>query len=115
MRNHVKHYSTNNPNAAKNRADLRKERQAGQDSIDDKTKNFLLKKYKNQCAYCGVSLAGGFHVDHIQPVAKNGTNSINNLAVCCAKCNLAKHAKTAEEFYTWMELRKIKYRLPKLM
>ena len=115
MRNHVKNYSKENPNAAKDRAELRKEREGGARPVDDATKNYLLRKYQNQCAYCGVTLSSKFHVDHIHPIAKNGDNSIKNLAVCCAKCNLAKHAKTAEEFYAWMDLRKIKYRLPKLI
>lgn len=115
MRNHVKNYSKENPNAAKDRSELRKEREGGARPVDDATKNYLLKKYQNQCAYCGVDLNGKFHVDHIRPIAKNGDNSIKNLAVCCVKCNLAKHAKTAEEFYAWMEHRKIKYRLPKLI
>lgn len=115
MRNHVKNYSEENPNAAKARSELRKEREGDVKAIDDTIKNFLLKKYKNQCAYCGVALHDKFHVDHIQPIAKKGDSSLKNLAVCCVKCNLAKHAKTVEEFYAWMEHRKIKYRLPKLI
>jgi 5-methylcytosine-specific restriction endonuclease McrA len=115
MRNHVKSYSQENPNAAKARSELRKEREDGAKAIDDKVKSYLLKKFQNQCAYCGIDLIKKFHVDHIIPIAKNGSNAIENLAVCCIKCNLAKHAKTPEEFYAWMERKKIKFRLPKLI
>ena len=115
MRNHVKSYAEKNPNTIKAQAELRRVRVGDVRPIDDAAKNFLLKKYQNKCAYCDLSLNDKFHGDHIQPVAKNGDSSLKNLAVCCAKCNLAKHAKTAEEFYAWMDFRKIKYRLPKLV
>ena len=61
MRNHVKSYSEKNPNAAKNRADLRKEREGDAKPIDAKDVDYLLRKYQNQCAYCGVVLDKNFH------------------------------------------------------
>ncbi len=114
MRQHVKDYSLKNPKAVKVRAELRKERESGSRSINANETNFLIKKYSNRCAYCEATLNKHFHVDHILPVAKGGSNALSNLAVCCPRCNLAKHAKTVQEFYAWMELRKIKFRLPKL-
>ncbi len=115
MRNHVKNYSTKNPDAAKTRSIVRKEREAGGREISVDDVNYLMNRYSRRCAYCDVALGSDFHVDHVLPVAKGGSNELNNLAVCCPKCNLAKHAKTVQEFYAWMELRKIKYRLPKLV
>lgn len=115
MRQHVKNYSIENPEAAKVRSELRKKRESGVGSVRATDVDILKKKYANRCAYCDAALINGFHVDHILPVAKGGGNSIENLALCCKKCNLAKHAKTLEEFYAWMDARKIKYRLPKLI
>lgn len=53
----------------------------------------LLKLQRGECAGCRVSIAGGFHIDHITPLARGGTNWPNNLQLLCADCNWRKHAK----------------------
>ena len=42
------------------------------------------------CAYCGAP-AGT--VDHVVPLARGGTNSLDNLVACCAECNASKGAR----------------------
>ncbi len=42
-------------------------------------------------------------IDHKVPVSRGGTNVVENLAICCRRCNLAKNALTLEE---WIELSK---------
>lgn len=49
------------------------------------------------CAYCGDT-AGPFHIDHRLPVAKGGKDTMNNLTVACASCNLSKGAKTGSDW-----------------
>lgn len=49
------------------------------------------------CRYCGVR-SGPFHIDHIEPVARGGSDDLDNLAVACRSCNLSKGAKTPEEW-----------------
>ena len=57
-----------------------------------------LDKYK-RCAYCETSLKFvDSHIDHITPVSKGGWSTINNCVLVCAKCNLAKRAKTLRRF-----------------
>lgn len=51
-----------------------------------------------KCAYCKCELNGKFHIDHIQPLARGGTNYPDNLACSCAECNLSKGAKTIDEW-----------------
>lgn len=43
------------------------------------------------CAYCETELGGSFHVDHVVPLSKGGTDWPDNLAVACATCNLTKN------------------------
>lgn len=51
------------------------------------------------CVYCS-STDGPFHIDHVIPVSLGGGNNLENLVVSCRDCNLAKGARTAEE---WMQ------------
>jgi len=49
------------------------------------------------CAYCG-NCDGPFHIDHIHPVAKGGTNDPKNLTIACVHCNISKGAKPLHEW-----------------
>lgn len=53
-----------------------------------------------RCYYCRVEIEAGYHIDHMLPISRGGTNGPENLALACAPCNLSKHTKTAEEFMT---------------
>lgn len=64
----------------------------------------IFKKQSGKCAYflaCGNRLQpvrNGFHVDHIEALARGGTNYIRNIQLCCATCNLQKGAKDPISF-----------------
>ena len=47
---------------------------------------------------CTVSIADGYHVDHIQPLALGGSNDKANLQLLCPTCNLRKSAKHPVDF-----------------
>lgn len=53
---------------------------------------------KGRCAYCKVKVGKKYHVDHIVPISKGGTNGRDNLQICCPTCNLRKNAKDPIEF-----------------
>jgi 5-methylcytosine-specific restriction endonuclease McrA len=53
---------------------------------------------KNCCAYCRRKLGKKFHVDHIQPLSRDGTDWPNNLQIVCGSCNSRKHAKDPIQF-----------------
>jgi hypothetical protein len=57
----------------------------------------VLKKDSYTCVKCGQSPAKNndveLEIDHILPVAKGGTNDIENLQALCRKCNQGKKDK----------------------
>ena len=49
-----------------------------------------------RCVYCGQTLrAEELTVDHVEPQAKQGDNSLGNLVTACRACNLRKGGRTA--------------------
>jgi 5-methylcytosine-specific restriction endonuclease McrA len=58
----------------------------------------LFQRQRGRCAYCSKSIRNGYHVDHIIPLARGGSNWISNIALACAKCNLTKSATDPIEF-----------------
>lgn len=56
----------------------------------------VAEKAHNCCEYCQTSqhLSGAqMHIDHIIPLAKKGTSTLDNLCLSCAWCNSFKGAK----------------------
>lgn len=64
----------------------------------------LRKAQNDACYYCGASIARGAHVDHLDPLARGGSNGFANIMLACASCNISKHATTEQQF--WRKLRK---------
>lgn len=60
-------------------------------AIPKKTRFEVFKRDKFTCQYCGKKSPDVvLHIDHINPVAKGGDNSITNLVTSCVDCNLGK-------------------------
>lgn len=55
-----------------------------------------LQGYK--CAECLKSVRKKYHVDHITPLARGGTNWPDNLQILCPSCNQHKHASDPIDF-----------------
>ena len=51
-----------------------------------------------KCAVCKEELKNKYHVDHIMPLARGGSNWPENLQLLCPSCNLKKGAKHPLEF-----------------
>ena len=58
----------------------------------------ILEKQKHKCAYCKKSVKDGYHVDHVVPLARGGTNWPDNLQILCPFCNLSKGVKDPIEY-----------------
>ena len=58
----------------------------------------IRKMQNGKCAYCRKKLGNAYHIDHITPISKGGTNDAKNIQITCPSCNLRKSAKDATDF-----------------
>lgn len=62
----------------------------------------LFEEQEHRCGYCGITLYQHIpfdrHLDHIQPISRGGSNSIENLVYTCQACNSSKNDRTFEEW-----------------
>ena len=56
----------------------------------------LLKAHGYRCTYCGSG--GPLEPDHRVPLARGGTNYIENILPACRRCNTRKRLLTEDEF-----------------
>jgi 5-methylcytosine-specific restriction endonuclease McrA len=64
--------------------------------------NYNLKQFSSvssfKCEFCKKDIGNNYHLEHLVPLSKQGTNIIENLAISCPECNLRKAIKTYKEF-----------------
>lgn len=68
-------------------------------SYTDEDVKALLEFFDNKCAYTGEPLEAHFHLDHIVPLIKGGTNYIWNLVPSNPTANLSKGKKVMETWF----------------
>ncbi len=62
----------------------------------------IQKQYANQkgkCYYCHIKMGRDYHVDHVIPLSRGGSNDPSNLVLACPHCNLSKNSKLPHEWY----------------
>lgn len=69
----------------------------------------LFTMQSGECYFCGKRLGSigekfAFHIDHLLPIAKDGTNWPGNLALTCGFCNKRKHSASTNQL--WAKLKK---------
>ena len=58
----------------------------------------LYKLQRGKCACCGLPLGDDFHLDHIMPLARGGSNTDDNIQLLRSRCNRQKMAKHPVDF-----------------
>lgn len=94
-----RNYTEKYPEATKALTQKRRSRMLGADGHHKPSDIArIIKQQKHKCAYCRACLKGGYHIDHIMPLALGGSNWPSNLQGLCAPCNLSKGAKHPIDF-----------------
>lgn len=86
-------WRSNNPELAKAQTDRRRalRRGATQSTLTSKEWAFIKLSYDHRCAYCGKKQKR-LTQDHITPLSRGGTHTIDNVVPACQSCNSRKHA-----------------------
>lgn len=58
----------------------------------------IYKQQGGRCFYCKVVVGIKYHVDHVIPLSRGGSNSPENIVIACPACNVRKSSKTPEEW-----------------
>lgn len=82
---------------ARRRAARRRARQDVSESEWYSLRALAFERDGYACTYCGDT-EGPHEVDHIVPLSRGGTSSIDNLTVSCRACNASKRDKLISEW-----------------
>lgn len=76
----------------KNKTITKRKATSRRNTITKAVRFAILERDNHMCQYCGSKATDGvkLQVDHIIPVAKGGTDSLNNLITSCIDCNQGK-------------------------
>jgi 5-methylcytosine-specific restriction endonuclease McrA len=61
----------------------------------------IRKMYANQkgkCYWCSKKLNGQYHIDHVIPLSRGGSNDISNIVISCPPCNFEKNDRLPSEW-----------------
>ena len=92
-------YHANNKEMRKVNSHRRRARlQAAEGSHDANDIKKIYTAQKGKCACCRKMVGDDYHVDHITPLSRGGSNWPDNIQILCAPCNLSKGAKDPIQF-----------------
>jgi len=68
----------------------------GSHTADDIQRQYCYQKGK--CWWCGCAVGNDFHIDHLVPLSRGGSDAPENLVISCPTCNLSKGNKMPHEW-----------------
>ena len=86
---------------AENAAAASKRRGLEHQAPGSHTAQDIARQYEAQrgaCYWCKRPVGNAYHVDHVIPISRGGSNGRDNIVVACPPCNLAKKAKMPDEW-----------------
>lgn len=67
--------------------------------LTKRERQVVYDKCGGHCAYCGAELPiSRMQVDHVDPIALTGEDTLDNMLPSCRSCNNYKHTLTLEKF-----------------
>lgn len=88
-------------NPIKLRVYSQRRRAAKAASIQQHTERDILIQYESQrgrCWWCGNLVDNTYHIDHLIPLSRGGSNAPENIVISCPACNLSKGSKLPQEW-----------------
>jgi 5-methylcytosine-specific restriction endonuclease McrA len=70
---------------------INRRRKLAEGSLSKNIVETLMEKQKGICTCCLKPLNGDYHIDHIIPVAKGGSNTDENVQLLHSRCNMIKN------------------------
>lgn len=95
----VRRHRLNNPMAVRATAHkmrARRSRVKGAHTAADLSKQYDTQR--GRCWWCGKHVGDTYHVDHVIPISRGGSNNPENLVIACPSCNMRKHARLPHEW-----------------
>lgn len=92
-------WSARNPEYARARKQRRRARE--QDAEGSHTAEDIVTQYERQkgrCFWCNEKLGDTYHIDHVVPLVRGGSNWPENIVIACSTCNLSRGAKLPSEW-----------------
>lgn len=56
------------------------------------------KRQKGKCYYCHKKVGKTYHIEHVVPLARGGSNDVSNIVIACPTCNMRKQDKLPHEW-----------------
>lgn len=104
IRNLDREYRKRNRESIKANRATRKARLRGAGGVV--SKDDILRQVSSQhsmCFWCESEVGDNYHVDHLIPIARGGTNSPDNIVISCPRCNVSRGAKMPDEFREYLK------------
>ena len=76
----------------------RAKRRSGSGILSKGLAGKLFKLQRGKCACCGLPLGDNYHLDHITPLSRGGSNEDSNIQLLTQRCNNQKHGKDPIDF-----------------